>query len=392
MGQRVQVGGRGGHQGGEFAGQQVLQPRDLLQGLPDRGHLPGGGLLQGHPGGEALQVAQALQGLAPAGPQQAVLKKKFDAVQPGLDGRQVLQGIAQPAAQAPGPHGGDGAVQGVQERALAGAAAPGLEDLQVAQGGFIQSQVVVPGIGKQPVQVGQFRGVGVVQIAEDGPGRGNPQGVVFHAEAVQEQGAQGPAQFPPGRLRVEGVAAQDPTGGRGVEGRQSRGQQAQVRLFGDDEFRRLQAPELIAQAVGPLPLGEAELAGGDLQKGQAPGGAPKIHRGQVIVPPGVQGRRVHQGAPGEDPGHLPAHQALGLGRVLGLVADHHLEARVQQFGDVALGRMDGEAGHGDALGVGAAPGGEGDVQGARRRLRRPRRRSRRNRPSGTGAGRRRTWP
>ena len=116
-----------------------------------------------------------------------------------------MQGIAQPAAQPPGPHGGDGAVQGVQERALAGAAAPGLEDLQVPQGGFIQPQVVIPAVRQEPIQVGQLRGLGVVQIAEDGSRRGHPQGLVLHPEAVQEQGAQGPAQFPPGRLGVEGV-------------------------------------------------------------------------------------------------------------------------------------------------------------------------------------------
>ena len=79
--------------------------------------------------------------------------------------------------------------------------------------------------------------------------------------------------------------------------------------------------------------------------------------------PGVQGCRVYQGASGEDPGHLAAHQALGVGRVLHLVADHHLETRVQQLGEVGLGRMDGKAGHGDALRLGAAPGSEGDVQG-----------------------------
>ena len=96
-------------------------------------------------------------------------------------------------------------VQGFQQGPLAGPAAPGFEDLQVAQGGFIQAQKVIPTVGQQAVQVGEVRGIGILQIAEDGSRRGHPQRVGVHPEAVQEEGSQGEAHFPAGRLRIEGI-------------------------------------------------------------------------------------------------------------------------------------------------------------------------------------------
>ena len=124
-----------------------MQQGDPGQGLAHGPHFPGGGLLQGHPGGEAFQVPQAFQGLAPALAQEAVVLEKLHRIQAGVDPGQILEGIAQPLAQAPGSHGGDGVVQGFQQGPLAGAAAPGFEDLQVAQGGLIQAQKVVPAKG-----------------------------------------------------------------------------------------------------------------------------------------------------------------------------------------------------------------------------------------------------
>ena len=254
-------------------------------------------------------------------------------------------------------------VQGFQQGPLAGAAAPGFEDLQVPQGGLIQAQKVVPAKGQQAVQVGEVRGVGILQIPEDGPGGGHPQEVGVQPEAVQKKGAQGAAHFLPGRLGIEGIGRHPPLGGRGVEGDQGRGQEGRVQVVRDHQLGGFEPPEFIGQGIGALAFGEAEFPGGQLQKSQAPPGPLKSHRRQVVVGAGVQGGGVHHGAPGEDAGHFPAHQAFGLGRVLGLVAHHHLEPLLQEAGDVAGGRMDGKAGHGDALVPLAGAGGEGDIQG-----------------------------
>ena len=83
--QPVQVGRHLGHQGRKLLGQQGLQEGHPGQGLFHGPDFPGSGLLQGHPGGEAFQVPQPFQGLAPALAQQAVVLEKLHRVQAGLD-------------------------------------------------------------------------------------------------------------------------------------------------------------------------------------------------------------------------------------------------------------------------------------------------------------------
>jgi hypothetical protein len=75
----------------------------------------------------------------------------------------------------------------------------------VPQGSLIQAQKVVPAVRQQAVQVREVRGVGILQIPEDGPGGGYPQKVGVQPEAVQKKGPQGAAHFLPGRLGIEGI-------------------------------------------------------------------------------------------------------------------------------------------------------------------------------------------
>ena len=79
--------------------------------------------------------------------------------------------------------------------------------------------------------------MGILQIPEDGPGGGHPQKVVVQPEAVQKKGAQGAAQFLPGRLGLEGIGRHPPRGGRGVEGDQGRGQEGRVQVIRDHQLR-----------------------------------------------------------------------------------------------------------------------------------------------------------
>ena len=65
-------------------------------------------------------------------------------------------------------------------------------------------------------------------------------------------------------------------------------------------------------------------------------------------------------------GDLALDQLLGEARVLHLVADRDAVAALDQAGDVALGRVVGDAAHGDGLPLLLVARGEGDLQLARR--------------------------
>ena len=190
-------------------------------------------------------------------PQEAVVLRKTPP-RPGgpRSGRQVLQGIAQPRLRRRAPMGVTVQSRVSSKRPLAGPAAPGLEDLQVPQGGLIQAQKVVPAVGQQAVQVGEFRGVGVLQIAEDGPGRGHPQGVGRPRRSRPGRGCPGPG--PASRRAASGIEGvgrhQDRLGGRGVEGDQGRGQEGRVRFSGTISSAGFSRQSSSPRACRPPPL------------------------------------------------------------------------------------------------------------------------------------------
>ncbi|MCY1181322.1 hypothetical protein D9M73_218200 [compost metagenome] len=59
---------------------------------------------------------------------------------------------------------------------------------------------------------------------------------------------------------------------------------------------------------------------------------------------------------------MALHRPLAGGRVADLLADHHRLAELDQFGQVAFHRVEGNAGHGNGLARRLAPGGQGDVE------------------------------
>ena len=111
--------------------------------------------------------------------------------------------------------------------------------------------------------------------------------------------------------------------------------------------------------------GTAELAGGHIAEGHAAGIPCQIHGADIVAAPLLQHRAFGDGAGGDDPDHVPLDDALGQGRVLGLLADGHLVALGDEPGDIALSAVVGDAAHGGALLRvldGPVPGGQGQVQ------------------------------
>ena len=130
-----------------------------------------------------------------------------------------------------------------------------------------------------------------------------------------------------------------------------------------------EAAQLVAQVRQPLGAGKGggvSLAGGDVADAQRGVLLIQKHTGAEVAAAGLQAGAVDDGAGGDHTDDVPLHQALGLGRVLGLLADGHLVALGDEPGDVAVGGVVGDAAHGDALlrrlGLVLVTGGEGQLQ------------------------------
>ena len=85
----------------------------------------------------------------------------------------------------------------------------------------------------------------------------------------------------------------------------------------------------------------------------------------------VQKLVLGQRAGGHKTNHLTRHDGLGtaflrLRRILGLLADCDLETLTDQAGQIAVGRVGGNAAHGDILAQVLAALGQGDIERRRR--------------------------
>ena len=215
---------------------------------------------------------------------------------------------------------------------------------------------------------GRARAV-LLQIGEDGARGLQTQPVVGQAEAVQKQGAQMTFQPAHGRVHVKaGTVHIVQAGGCGEPG-EITGYFFRIRAFGQQQLHRPQTEKFFPQLLQFPAFGEAKIAGGQIGAGQAPGLALPAGGGQVIGLFGRQFVGIDNYPPGQDPGHLPAHQALGLGRILYLVADDQAMALLQQPADIDFRGVQGEPGHGNGLFLSPAAAGEGNVQGLGRRVR-----------------------
>ena len=130
-----------------------------------------------HAGQQPLHVVDLPQGFVQMIGQGRIGHELGDGLLPGLDRRHVDQRVGQPVGQEPRAHGGDGAVQHGQQRAVAAALADGPRDLQAAAAGFVDLQGRGAAIGLQAIDVlqrGLLRLVEIIDHARPrpaGPGR-----------------------------------------------------------------------------------------------------------------------------------------------------------------------------------------------------------------------------
>jgi hypothetical protein len=109
---------------------------------------------------------------------------------------------------------------------------------------------------------------------------------------------------------------------------------------------------------------QAQVAVGQVEPGQAGALAVDRQRQQQAVVAFVEQVGVGQRAGRDDARHGAIDRSLGLRWVGYLLADGHRDAELDQFGEVAVRRVVGNAGHGDGLARRLAARGQCDVEQA----------------------------
>ena len=302
----------------------------------------------GETAGAALDVAYVFEGLAAFGEEEGLGKEGGDEVLAGKEFGEVGGGVEDPVAEFAGPHGGGGAVEGAEEGVLAAGA--GVDEVEVLLRGGIDGDLlaeVADGEGAEVVAgAAELEG----EVVEDAAGSGNGGVHAGAAEAVEGLDLEVLAEGVVGLVEEEGVAVV----GKGA----AKVAELLELLVGDEEFGGGEPGEFVLELLAVGELGDGELAGGVVGAGEAPGLLVLEDGGEVVVAAVVEEVEVVDGAGGEDLGDLAIDQLAGDGYG-GLLAEGDAFAGLDEFGDVALRGVVGDAAHGDGVAFG-----EGDVEDA----------------------------
>ena len=238
---------------------------------------------------------------------------------------------------------------------------------------------------RQPRQAAELGRLEIV----DQRAAGGDLGPLEAAEAVQRLDREGLLQPPARGLAVEARRGQRRELARGIRPAAA----ASSGCWNSRSGSRISLG--CSRASAPASSADAErlhreIAGGDIDPGEAQRPARIGDGGEVIMAAGVEQALLGQRARRHDAHHVaPDHRLgaalLGLGRILDLLADGDLEALADQLGEIALGGMHRHAAHRDVPAVMLAALGERDGERRRGLGPHPRRTARRNRPCGRTA-------
>ena len=268
-----------------------------------------------------------------------------------------------------GAHRCTGEIQAGQQRPLPGVADDGAGEFQVTAGGFVHHEHAGQVDGPQPFDMVQVGLLGLLDVVQQGAGRAQAGLHVVDAEASQVGQTKVLLQGGAGRGRME--TGRWPRGETEIvcQGDEQGLVRGQAVLLVHQQFGGRQALQLIKHPGQTVAFRHPELAGGQVQQAYAPAGlaaldgTPTTDRGQEAVALVVQELRLHGQPRGHHPHYLPLHHPLGLGRVLGLLADRHPVAGPHQSGKIPGRGVMRHPAHGNLLAVVLmAAGGEGDTQ------------------------------
>ena len=349
--------------------------RGERHGLPERHQVARRGAAHRHAARDAGHVLHAVARAAQFLAHALVGHERGHGVLARMDGGAVAERGAGPFAEQAAAHRRARALQHREQGAFGAARAERSLHFQAAERGSVKDQVRGAAGAARRTQVGERanRAAGgggvsaqpalrVEQVAQEGTGSGGGGGVVGEVEALERAHAEVLLQERNGVGRTEHPAGDLER--RAVEGARGTGRGSVCVLvvaLREEELAWTDAREDVLQQRGIAFL-HRELAGGEFHRGDGgtgSGAGSGDPRGGDPVGPGVvQEGLVHQGARGQHAGDAALHHALGLGRVLELLADRHAESAFHQPAQVALDRVERHARHRLALGA----FGEGDAE------------------------------
>ncbi len=268
------------------------------------------------------------------------------------------QRIGQPIAEHARAHGGCGAVEHGQQRALAIAVAQRASELQAAARRLVDFQPVGGRVMLQSIDVGQRAFLRFDQILEHRAGRPDRRGrLAVEAEPLERQGAKMPGQRLVGRLRGEGPGR--PAGDQNPPGRSG---DLPAAVVGQQAFGRSDPGQLVGQPIGRkasgLKAARGKIDPGDAGHPATPGrvtvgrriGRGRHHGGQVVAGPWVEQGIVGDRAGTDDTGQLAFDQPFGLFGVFDLFANGGPQSGGDQLAQVAFQLVIGKAGHRNGVG------------------------------------------
>ena len=273
----------------------------------------------------------------------------------GLRGERVAEPVAH---EAPAHRRGRG-VEDREQAALARAGAQRALDLECAQRGGVDGEERPAGEPPRRremrdaaarVALGVLRGLRLERVAEDRAGRADRGFVAREAEALErldrelrgERVERVLRAEVPARARGQREAARREAGELGVD--------APVALLGVHDLARRDARDLVGEE--PDGAGQhAERAGRDLDGRDMRLGAVDGHGRDAVRGAGVEQRVVDERARRQDAGDGALDHALRVLRILHLLADRDAVTHRDQLADVALGRVERDTRHRQALGA-----------------------------------------
>ena len=335
-------------------GHRPLQFGQGGQGIAQAGEVAWARVAQADTGENALQVADLLE-LRLQRLEAITVEQAGDGLLACLEHRAITQRAVQPATEQAAGHG---SLAAIHDRLQGVVAAAGEVDvqLQVTATGAVEDHRVIQALVAQAAQVRQGSALGFLGISQQAPGGADGQGQVLAAEAFQVLGAELLAQA------LEGAVTLEVPGRAATRALALLGGQTLRPVIRDQQFGGVEALQFGQQVLPALDFLHAEAAAGDVQYGQTKQAFITEYGSQQVVAVLVEQGFVADGTGGDDAHHLALHRALAGGRIADLFADHHRLAKLDQLGQVAFHRVEGNATHGDRLTSRLAAGRQGDVQ------------------------------
>ena len=228
----------------------------------------------------------------------------------------------------------------------------GFNEVEVELGSGVDEDVVGDVADGDAAKVVTFTTELVSQVVEDATGGGESGGHVAAAETIERLDLELILQGVEGLIREEGVA---------VVGEVVFEASEFGNLFvGDEEFGRGEAGEFVLELLAVVELGDGEFTSGVVGASKSEllllGGSSDEDAGEIVVPGIVEEGEVVDGGGGDDLGNFAFDDFPGFGRGR-LLGDGDTLVGADEFGDVSLGGVVGDAAHGDVVSLG-----EGNIE------------------------------